>query len=237
MSALAWLWIKPLMLCVSLPTCLSFDQCELPDSGLVVGSEAQSILSAAPSAEKGPMSSSLTEGALVIPHPLHYVATFTRSKSLGLLLSEVDPESQYEDELSEEDEKTWEVATSDAMPGEVYVRGTVASGQAQDMGIFGVGDKLNGVGEFPFKSEGFGTVVEMLQAQPPSTKTVTLHLSRKSVGRLHSYKRTEPHRAKVEGQGAFQVRGRRKAQEDRFIIHEVRDGKGAALLTGVFGKI
>ncbi|KAL7539257.1 hypothetical protein ACHAXR_010751 [Thalassiosira sp. AJA248-18] len=211
-----------------------FDQCELPDSGLVVGSDSIPTVSSAPVSEEAAISTSLTEGALVMPHPLHYIATFKRSKSLGILFSEVDPEGQYDDELSEEEAKMWEDATENALPGEIYVRGTIPGGQAEDIGILGVGDKLSGVGEFPFKAEGFGTVVEMLGAQPPSAKSVTLHFSRKSAGRSHSYKTIEPHRAKVESQGAFQMRGRRKTQEDRFILHEVQDGNNAALLTGVF---
>jgi len=211
-----------------------FDQCELPDSGSAIGVDAEPPVAASSTVEDVPMPTSLTERALVTPHPLHYIATFKRSESLGILLSEVDPDGEYDDELSEEDAKLWKDATATAMPGEVYVRGTVAGGQAEDIGILGVGDKLNGVGEFPFKAEGFDTVVEMLQSQPRSASTVTLHFSRKSVGRSHSYERTEPHRAKVEGQGAFQLRGKRKTQEDRFILHEVQDGSNAALLTGVF---
>lgn len=230
------LWIS--LVCRSLPLCVSlssFDQCELPDSGLTIGADAELTVSTEQIVEEAATANGLTE--LVLPHPLHYIATFKLSKSLGIILSEVNPDGEYDDELCEEDAKAWEAATANSVPGEVFVRGCVPNGQADDMGILGVGDKLNGVGEFPFLNDGFGVVVEMIQAQPPSAKTVTIHFSRKSVGRTHSYERTEPHRAKVVGQGAFQMRGRRKTQEDRFILHEVQGGNTNALLTGVFGKI
>ena len=119
------LWIS--LVCCSLPLCVSlssFDQCELPDSGLTIGADA--------------------EQALVLPHPLHYIATFKLSKSLGIILSEVNPDGEYDDELSEEDAKAWEAATANSVPGEVFVRGCVPNGQADDMGILGVGDKLSG---------------------------------------------------------------------------------------------
>mmetsp|Transcript_27685 Transcript_27685/g.55955 ORF Transcript_27685/g.55955 Transcript_27685/m.55955 type:complete len:748 (+) Transcript_27685:459-2702(+) len=187
----------------------SLELCEMPESGSVIG---------VASVEDGTESSatSTAEQALVIPRPLHYVATFSRSESLGLLLSEVDPNGAYDDDLSEEDTQAWEEATTNANPGEVYVRGVVEGGQAEKIGVFEVGDRLHGVGEFPFLAEGFSTVVEMLQRQPPTAKSVTLHFDRKSVGRAHAYERTEAHLAKVVGQGAWSARGRRKTQEDRF---------------------
>jgi serine/threonine protein phosphatase PrpC len=171
---------------------------------------------------------------LIIPRPLHYIATFDRGDSLGLLLSEVDTNGEYDDDLNEEDTAAWIKATKNALPGEVYVRGVVEGGQAEKIGVFEVGDRLMGVGEFPFIAEGFNVVLEMLQRQPPSAKTVTLHFDRKSIGRQHAYERTAPHLAKVVGQGAWSARGRRKTQEDRLILQEIHDGENAALLTGVF---
>ena len=156
------------------------------------------------------------ELALVTPYPLHYIATFSRSKSLGLILSEVDPDGKYEDELGEEDDKIWKGSTSNAQPGEVYIRGVVEGSQADMMDIFEVGDRVMGVGEFPFFAEGFDTVVEMLQRQPKYAKCVTLHFDRQSRGRLHAYETAPPRSAKVVGQGAWSACGRRKYQEDRF---------------------
>ena len=207
----------------------TFDQCELPDSGSAIG-----VVPKEDEAPKTETEASPTERALVIPRPLHFVATFDRSDSLGLLLSEVDTSGEYDDELTEEDTVAWNEATKDALPGEVYVRGVVEGSQAEKIGVFEVGDRLMGVGEFPFIAEGFNVVVEMLQRQPPSAKTVTLHFDRKSIGRAHAYERAAPHLAKVVGQGAWSARGRRKTQEDRFVLQEIHDGENAALLTGVF---
>jgi serine/threonine protein phosphatase PrpC/serine/threonine protein kinase len=207
----------------------TFDQCELPDSGSAVGVVPQE--DKVPTTRPEPSSA---EQALVIPRPLHFVATFERSDSLGLLLSEVDANGEYDDDLSEEDTLAWNKATKGALPGEVYVRGVVEGGQAEKIGVFEVGDRLMGVGEFPFIAEGFNVVIEMLQRQPPSVKTVTLHFDRKSIGRAHAYERAAPHLAKVIGQGAWSARGRRKTQEDRFVLQEIHDGENAALLTGVF---
>lgn len=173
----------------------SFESCELPDDGTAIG---------------------VAEMALVMPYPLHYVATFSRSKSLGLILSEVDAEGKYEDELSEEDDKLWRYATTNAQLGEVYIRGVVEGSQADTMGIFDVGDRVMGIGELPFVAEGFDTVVEMLQRQPQSAKSVTLHFDRKSRGRSDAYETAPAHSAKVVGQGAWSACGRRKYQEDRF---------------------
>jgi serine/threonine protein kinase len=191
----------------------TFESCELPDEGTAIGVPTMEKEAAAASV---PAVSSVAEMALVMPYPLHYVATFSRSKSLGLILSEVDPEGKYEDELGEEDDKLWRDATANAQPGEVYIRGVVEGSQAATMGIFDVGDRVMGVGEFPFIAEGFDTVVEMLQRQPPSAKSVTLHFDRKSRGRLHAYETAPVHSAKVVGQGAWSACGRRKYQEDRF---------------------
>eukprot|EP00985_Skeletonema_marinoi_P028189 scaffold24278_cov150-Skeletonema_marinoi.AAC.3 len=203
----------------------SFDLCGLPDDGTSIG---------VPMEEGETEASSVAELALVTPYPLHYIATFSRSKSLGLILSEVDPDGKYEDELGEEDDKIWKDSTSNAQPGEVYIRGVVEGSQADMMDIFEVGDRVMGVGEFPFFAEGFDTVVEMLQRQPKYAKSVTLHFDRQSRGRLHAYETAPPHSAKVVGQGAWSACGRRKYQEDRFVLQEIQDGKNAALLAGVF---
>jgi serine/threonine protein phosphatase PrpC/serine/threonine protein kinase len=212
----------------------SLESCELPDDGTAIG--VLPLEKVADVASTEPSMSSVAEQAFVTPYPLHYVATFSRSKPLGLILSEVDPSGNYEDKLGAEDKKLWMDATASAQPGEVYVRGVIEGGQAEGMGIglFQVGDRIMGVGESPFVAEGFDTVVELLQRQPPNAKSVTLHFDRKSRGRSHSYERAAPHTAKVVGHGAWSACGRRKAQEDRFILHEIHDSNNAALLAGVF---
>ncbi|KAL9187585.1 hypothetical protein ACHAXT_001688 [Thalassiosira profunda] len=210
----------------------SLELCELPDSGSAVGVVPLAGSSAAVSA--APAQPSAVPD-LVVPYPLHYVATFSRSQSLGLVLSEVDSEGQYDDDLNEEEGQLWKEATANAKPGEVYVRGIVDGGQAEDIGIFSVGDRVMGVGEFPFVSEGFDAVVEMLGRQPPSAKSVTLHFDRKPMTSIsHAYAKTAPHHARVIDQGAWSACGRRKTQEDRFVLQEIRDGNNAALLAGVF---
>ncbi len=188
----------------------SFDLCGLPDDGTAIGVPMEEETAAATT------SSTVAEMALVTPYPLHYVATFSRSKPLGLILSEVDPDTKYEDELGDEDAKLWLDSTANAQPGEVYVRGVVEDSQADMMDIFQVGDRVMGVGEFPFFAEGFDTVVEMLHRQPQHAKSVTLHFDRKSRGRLHAYETAPSHSAKVVGHGAWSACGRRKYQEDRF---------------------
>ena len=233
----------------------SFDYCEIPD-GMLDGGAAEGggggrARGGARAVPEGAGEADAHEGGqaeqeeqeqdgkkrrLVLPRPLHFVATFNRAMPLGLLLSEVDPDDEYEDEeeLDEKAAAAWKEATTSSFPGEVYIRGIVPGSQADDIGIFNVGDQLQGVGEFPFLAEGFSTAVEMLQRQPPSAKSVTLHFKRASIGRKHEYERAPPHRAKVVGQGAWSSRGRRKSQEDRFILTEIRDGPNAALLSGVF---
>ena len=69
-----------------------------------------------------------------LSRPLHYVATFSRQKPLGLVLSEAD----------EEDEPFWKEATKNAELGEVFVKEIVPDGQADKLGIFEIGDQLQG---------------------------------------------------------------------------------------------
>jgi serine/threonine protein kinase len=106
----------------------SLESCELPDDGTAIGVLPLEKVADVASAESS--MPSVAEQAFVTPYPLHYVATFSRSKPLGLILSEVDPSGNYEDELGAEDEKLWMDATVSAQPGEVYVRGVIEGGQA-----------------------------------------------------------------------------------------------------------
>lgn len=87
-----------------------------------------------------------------VSRPLHFVATFSRSKSLGLILSEKE-EEDTEDEEEETDDADndnanflWRESTKDVgtQSGQVFVRGIVPGGQADDLGVFAIGDRLSG---------------------------------------------------------------------------------------------
>ena len=147
-----------------------------------------------------------------VQRPLHFVATFRRHMPLGLVLSEIDP--------TRTDPK-WIEATADAELGEVFVQKILPDSLADQMGIFEVGDRLQGVGELPLANRGFEHVLDMLEQQPKSTKYVKLHFDRKAARRIVSSPSGsstygEVDRVKVVAQGAWSSKGRRKAQEDTF---------------------
>jgi hypothetical protein len=89
-----------------------------------------------------------------VQRPLHFVATFRRNVPLGLVLSEADADITTPE---------WIEATADADPGEVFVQSIVLDSQADQMGIFEVGDRLQGVGELTLMNMGFKRVVEMVR--------------------------------------------------------------------------
>jgi serine/threonine protein phosphatase PrpC len=169
--------------------------------------------------------------------PLHFVATFERSRSLGLYLAEADASTE---DVSEADLVKWKRAVADSVPGEVFVQGTVTGGQADELGIFEVGDRLQGIGELPLAAAGFEKAVEMIQDQPRSAKYVTLHFDRRSALNDESGTVALPFPAdagpvQISDQGAWSSTGKRKAQEDAFILHEFHDAKErSVLLAGVF---
>mmetsp|Transcript_7545 Transcript_7545/g.22035 ORF Transcript_7545/g.22035 Transcript_7545/m.22035 type:complete len:886 (+) Transcript_7545:233-2890(+) len=170
-----------------------------------------------------------------VSRPLHFVATFSRSQSLGLVLSEKDSDDDDDDDDEEEDEellRLWNEATKDAFPGEVFVKGIVPDGQADELGIFEIGDRLSGVGELPFVDGGFERVVDMLQDQPRATKNVRLHFDRKSVRSNEAISMTPTDRVeiKIADRGAWSSKGRRTTQEDTFILHEIHDAKDRSIL-------
>jgi serine/threonine protein phosphatase PrpC len=171
-----------------------------------------------------------------VSKPLHYVATFSRSGSLGLVLSERDAKDD-DDELSDINaHKLWKEATKDALPGEVFVKEIVPGSQADKLGIFEVGDRLSGIGELPFIDEGFEKAVEMLQDQPQRAKFVRLHFDRLSVraNKAISMVPTKKVEIKVIDYGAWSAKGKRTAQEDAFVLHEIHDTKDrSVLLAGV----
>jgi serine/threonine protein phosphatase PrpC/serine/threonine protein kinase len=167
-----------------------------------------------------------------ISRPLHFVATFARSKSMGLILSEKDNEDNEEEDETIEFLSLWKEATKDASPGEVFVKGIVPDGQADELGIFEIGDRLSGIGELPFIYGGFERAVEMLQDQPRGTKNVRLHFDRLSVrsNEAISMKPTDQVEIQIADRGAWSSKGRRQAQEDTFVLHEIHDAKDRSIL-------
>jgi serine/threonine protein phosphatase PrpC/serine/threonine protein kinase len=172
-----------------------------------------------------------------ISRPLHFVSTFSRSRSLGLVLSEKDEDADDSDNDSdnynEENQILWKAATKDSFPGEVFVKDIVTDGQADELGIFEIGDRLSGIGELPFIDGGFEKAVGMLQDQPKATKNVRLHFDRTSV-RFNEAIDMKPPQAsiRIADRGAWSSKGRRKAQEDTFILHEIHDVKDRSVLVG-----
>ena len=109
-----------------------------------------------------------------VSRPLHFVATFERSQSLGLVLSEMDDD--YEG-VSDEDAFLWKEATKDASPGEVFVKQIIAEGQADELGIFEVGDRLQGIGELAFTGGGFEKALEMVRDESYSSLERGIYLT------------------------------------------------------------
>jgi len=167
-----------------------------------------------------------------ITRALHYVATFSRMESLGLVLSEYDEE----DEESNSDPE-WVEATKYAQPGEVFIKEIVPGGQADRLGgILEVGDQLQGVGELPLVGGGFGKAVEMLQDQPKNARNVKLHFDRISVRSNEAIPMvpTDAREIQLQDLGAWSSKGRRNAQEDAYVLHEIHDAKdNSVLLAGV----
>jgi serine/threonine protein phosphatase PrpC len=169
-----------------------------------------------------------------VSKPLHFVATFSRSGSLGLVLSEKDDENDVDedDPTGGDTHKMWREATKDALPGEVFVKKIVLGSQADELGIFEVGDRLSGIGELPFIDGGFEKAVEMLQDQPHRAKFVRLHFDRLSVRQNEAISMvpTEKVEIKVVDVGAWSAKGKRTAQEDAFVLHEIHDAKDRSVL-------
>jgi hypothetical protein len=93
--------------------------------------------------------------------PLHFVTSFDRSTSLGLYLAEADGVdiSSMDETIQEQ----WQRATADAGSGEVFVQDIIPGGQADKMGIFAIGDRLQGVGELPLAGGGFERATELVR--------------------------------------------------------------------------
>lgn len=174
-----------------------------------------------------------------ISRPLHFVATFARSQSLGLILSEMvgdGDETQLDDADDDGTAKAncqlWKEATKDAMAGEVFVKEIVPGSQADQLRIIEVGDRLAGIGELPFIDGGFERAVEMLQDQPRAARYVRLHFDRLSVrdNMAISLVPTRDVEISIADYGAWSSRGRRKAQEDAFVLHEIHDARDRSVL-------
>ena len=56
----------------------------------------------------------------------------------------------------------WKEATKGAVEGEVFVKEIIEGGQADELGIFEVGDRLQGIGELPFYDGGFEKALRMV---------------------------------------------------------------------------
>ena len=92
--------------------------------------------------------------------PLHFVTSFDRSASLGLYLAEADGVDITS--MDETIQEQWQRATADAGSGEVFVQDIIPGGQADQMGVFAIGDRLQGVGELPLAGGGFERATELV---------------------------------------------------------------------------
>ena len=152
-----------------------------------------------------------------MPRPLAFLASFEKRRPVGLLLSEAS-EVENDSSMSTDQWEKWQRGTEMALPGEVFVRGWEDGSQAEQLGIFEVGDRLRGVGELPFVDQGFDQAVNLISRQPKSG-SLTLHFDRISTpkSQLKSDQVSESSNSyTVTGQGAWKSGGRRGAQEDAF---------------------
>lgn len=97
-----------------------------------------------------------------MPRPLHFLASFKKGKPVGLLLAEAS-EVENDGSMSSEVWDQWQRATQHALPGEVFVKGWDVGSQADQIGIFEIGDRLRGVGELPFNDGGFEKAVDLVR--------------------------------------------------------------------------
>lgn len=154
-----------------------------------------------------------------MPRPLHFLASFNSNSPMGLIFSEAAADEVNDEDLSDKQWEQWKRATEHALPGEVFIKGWAIGGQADQLGIFEIGDRLRGVGELPFVDGGFEGAVKLIERQPLAGSTLKLHFDRKSLPRkLPESVKTEDEsiRVKVSGQGVWKSKGRRSTQEDSF---------------------
>ena len=154
-----------------------------------------------------------------VSRPLHFVATFSRSKPLGLVFSEVDSDDEIDASSSNDAESfLWSEATKDAVPGEVFVKDIVPNGHAAEMVIFEISDHLQGIGSLTFTAGGFEKAIAMLQDQPRSAKNVKLHFHRIRERENQDIPMIPSTQADITivDQGVWSSKGRRQTQEDAF---------------------
>jgi serine/threonine protein kinase len=95
-----------------------------------------------------------------VARALDFVASFRRGESLGLVLAQADAADTSEMDATALIQ--WNQAVEGSGPGQVFVQGIVEGGQADEAGIFEIGDQLQGVGELPVAEGGFEKVVAMV---------------------------------------------------------------------------
>jgi serine/threonine protein phosphatase PrpC len=165
----------------------------------------------------------------VAPRPLHFVASFRRGEPLGLVLSEAGDVELDGDKLTK-----WNEATKEANLGDVFVMDIVPGSQADSIGIFEIGDQLQAVGDVPVGDGGFEKVVGMIQGAPKSINFIKLQFDRQSVRRrpeLPDDAISSP--VRIADEGAWSSLGRRRANEDFFVLHDIHLDRDM-LIAGVF---
>jgi hypothetical protein len=165
-----------------------------------------------------------------IDRQLHFVASFDRSASLGLILAEPDAEQDLDDEY--EYSEVWLEATKTSKPGDLFIRDIVKGGQADTMGIFEIGDRVAGIDQFEFR--GFDQFVDILGSMPEKASFVVVHFDRKLRSSSALNTKEKPSTVSIASHGAWSMKGLRKAQEDSFVLHEFDTTSGKVLLSGVF---
>eukprot|EP00540_Astrosyne_radiata_P006569 CAMPEP_0116832662 /NCGR_PEP_ID=MMETSP0418-20121206/6014_1 /TAXON_ID=1158023 /ORGANISM="Astrosyne radiata, Strain 13vi08-1A" /LENGTH=864 /DNA_ID=CAMNT_0004462043 /DNA_START=501 /DNA_END=3095 /DNA_ORIENTATION=- len=182
--------------------------------------------------------SSLDETKPEEPRPLHFVASFRRGMPLGLLLGEVGG-SNAEEELEGEELQKWKAAAGASRGGDVLIQRVIKGSQAEALGVFEIGDALQGVGDLPLtRPGGLETVLDMLNKQPRSNKHIKLHFARKMSAQFERPKRrglfskgNKERDVRVIDQGAYALKGRRSTQEDAFVLHGIAKD---VIVAGVF---
>jgi len=78
--------------------------------------------------------------------------------------------------------------------------------------------------------------VEMLSAVPERSKSVKVHFDRKPSSTTFIDRKDLPESGTITfvSHGAWTSKGRRKTQEDAFIMHQIKDSSSNLLLSGVF---
>jgi hypothetical protein len=161
---------------------------------------------------------------------LHFVASFDRSASLGLVLAESDIEQDLDDAYAYDE--IWSEAIKNSKPGDLFIRDIVKGGQADLMGIFEIGDRVAGIDQFEFR--GFDEFVDILGSMPEKASSVVVHFDRKLRSSSIVNTKEKPDSVTIASHGAWSLKGRRKAQEDSFVLHEFDTTAGKVLLSGVF---